>query len=189
MTRLAGWALLVLTGCAVLGLLYGASFPGEPSDVLYAAVLSLVALFVIWCVVAVALRGGAGRREWAVLLASPALVIAGIGLACTSVPLQLHWRAAQPSFERALQAFDNDAAFGRQPHRIAGYTVDSVGHRTDNFIDFVRHDDMNGFDGFAYSADGSAPRTVHQPAGDYVISWVKRLGPHWFAFQSYHTMR
>lgn len=123
------------------------------------------------------------------MLACPVLVIAGIVLACTSLPLQLHWWVAQPSFERALQAFDSDAAFGRQPHRFAGYSVDAISHRTDNFVDFSRRDDMNGSDGFAYSVDGSEPRTVHQPAGDHVIASAKRLGPRWFAFQSYHTMR
>jgi hypothetical protein len=25
--------------------------------------------------------------------------------------------------------------------------------------------------------------------GCAVIAWAKQLGPHWFAFESYHTMR
>jgi hypothetical protein len=187
--RIASWVLLALTGCAVLGLLYGMSFPGEPSGAFYVAALALVPLFVIWCVVGIALRRTAGRRTWAVMLAGPALAIAGIVLACTSVPLQLHWRLAQPSFERALDAFDSDATFGHQPHRIAGYSVDAISRRADNFVDFSRRDDMNGWDGFAYSADGSEPQTVHLSGSDYVIAWAKRLGPHWFAFESYHTMR
>lgn len=188
MTRFAGWVLLVLTGCAVLGLLYGMSFPGEPSDAFYIGALALVPLFIIWCGVGIALRGRAGRRDRAVMLASPALVIVGIGLACTNVPLQLHWRVAQSAFEADLTAFESDETFGHQPHRIAGYTVEDISRRTDNFIEFSRRDDMNGSDGFTYSVDGSAPQTVHHVASDYVMASVKRLGPHWFAFQSYHTM-
>lgn len=187
--RIAGWALLVLAGGAVLGQLYGASFPGEPSGAFYVATLALIPLFAIWCVVGVALRRSAGRRDWAVMLASPVLVIVGIVLICTSVPLQLHWLAVRPSFERALQEFNDDASVGAHPHRIADYPIDHVAHRTDNFVDFAYRNDENGWDGFAYSADGNAPQTVHQPSGDYVIASAKRLGPHWFAFQSYHTMR
>lgn len=186
--RVAGWALLVLTGCAVLGQLYGASFPGEPSGAFYVATLALIPLFVIWCVGGIALRRKARRRDWAMMLASPLLVIAGIALVCTSIPLQLHWRIAQPGFERALQAFDEDATTGDEPHRIAGYPIDHIARRADNFVDFTRRNDENGWDGFAYSDDGSAPQTVHQPAGDYVIASVARLGPHWFAFQSFHTV-
>ncbi|MGW4097924.1 hypothetical protein [Mycobacterium sp. NPDC004974] len=185
--RIAGWALLTLTGFAVVGQLYGASFPGDPSDIFYVATLASIPLLVIWCVVGVALRRTAGRRDWAVMLASPALVIAGIALICTNVPLQLHWRMAQPSFERALQAFNQDATFGKHPGHIAGYPIEYISGRSDNFVDFTYRDDQNGWNGFAYSADGSAPQTEHKSSGDYVISWTKRLGPHWFAFQSYHT--
>lgn len=186
--RIAGWALLALTGCAVVGLVYGSSFPGEPSGVFYVAALALVPLFVIWCVVGIALRRKAGRWDWAVMLASPALVIAGIVLVCTTVPLQLHWRMAQPSFERARQAFDEDATFGKHPGHIAGYPIEHISRGADNFVTFTYRDDQNGWNGFAYSADGSAPRTEHNVAGDNVIGWAKQLGPHWFAFQSYHTM-
>ncbi|ART69622.1 hypothetical protein BTO20_14395 [Mycobacterium dioxanotrophicus] len=186
--RIASWVLLVLTASAVLGLLYGMSFPGEPSDAFYIAALALVPLFVVWCVIGIALRRRAARRDWVAMLACPVLIVAGIALACTSIPLQLHWWVAQPSFEAALTAFESDETFGHQPHHIGGYTVEDISRRTDNFVDFSRRDDMNGADGFAYSVDGSAPQTVHHAAGDYVMASVKRLGPHWFAFQSYHTM-
>ncbi|ORA35583.1 hypothetical protein [Mycobacterium aquaticum] len=186
--RIASWVLVALTATAVLGLLYGMSFPGEPSDAFYISALALVPLFVIWCVVAIVLLRKAARRDWVMTLACPVLVVGGIALACTSVPLQLHWWAAQPSFEAALTAFESDETFGHRPHHIAGYTVEDISRRTDNFIDFSRRDDMNGSDGFAYSVDGSAPQTVHHVESDYVMASVKRLGPHWFAFQSYHTM-
>lgn len=188
MMRFAGLGLLALTGCAVAGLLYGVSFPGGPSDAFHVAALALVPLFAIWCVVRSALRRKAGQRDRTVLLASPALAIAGIMLACTTIPLQLHWRWAQPSFERALQSVERDANFGNHPSHIAGYAIEYIGRRTDNFVDFTYSNDVNGRDGFAYSADGSAPQTEHSSSGDYVIDWAKRLGPHWFAFQSYHTM-
>ncbi|GAS90348.1 hypothetical protein [Mycolicibacterium brisbanense] len=186
--RIANWVLLALTASAVVGMLYGMSFPGEPSDAFIVAALTLVPLFIVWCVVAVVLWLKGGRRDWPAILACPVLVIAGIALACTNIPLQLHWWVAQPSFEAALTAFESDETFGHRPHRIAGYTVEDISRRTDNFVDFSRRDDMNGADGFAYSVDGSPPETVHHAASDYVMASVKRLGPHWFAFQSYHTM-
>ncbi|MEV0671734.1 hypothetical protein [Mycobacterium sp. NPDC050441] len=186
--RGASWVLLALTGCAVLGLLYGSSFPGEPSDAFYFAALALVPLFVSWCVVGIALRRKAGRWDRVLMVASPALVITGIVLVCTSVPLHLHWRMAQPSFDRALQTFTGDAAFGRHPGHIAGYPIEYIARRTDNFVDFTYRDDQNGWNGFAYSVDGNAPQTEHKSSGDYVIASAKRLGAHWFAFQSYHTM-
>lgn len=78
--------------------------------------------------------------------------------------------------------------FGKHPEHIAGYPIEYISGRADNFVDFTYRDDQNGWNGFAYSADGNPPQTEHKSSGDYVIGWAKRLGPHWFAFQSYHTM-
>jgi hypothetical protein len=76
--------------------------------------------------------------------------------------------------------------FGQHPAHIADYPIQHFARRTDNFVDFTYRNDQNGWDGIAYSADGSAPHTVQRPAGDHVIASAKLLGAHWFAFQSYH---
>lgn len=190
MKRFAGWGLPILVGCALLGMMVGASAPGEPLMIFDISALLLFALAFGWLVAVIRLLSSSGRgpRRWIAAAVPPALTLVAFLLIHAGVPIQIRWYTAQPSFERALQAFDRDADFGSRPGNIAGYPVEYIARRADNFVEFTYRDDQNGWNGFAYSADGSAPQTEHKSSGDYVIDWAQRLGPHWFAFQSHHTV-
>ncbi|MGV0784869.1 hypothetical protein [Mycolicibacterium sp. XJ775] len=190
MTRFAGWVLPIVVGFVLIGVMVGASAPGDPGILFYISALLLFALAFAWLVAVVRLLSGSGRRprQWIAVVAPPILTLVAFLLIHAGVPIQIRWYTAQPAFERALQAFNENATFGEHPGHIAGYPIEYISGRADNFVDFTYRDDQNGWNGFAYSADGNPPQTEHKSSGDYVIGWAKRLGPHWFAFQSYHTM-
>lgn len=180
--RTANWIVLALTTVAVGALMYGMSFPGEPSDAFFISVMAMVPLFVIWCIVGIVGWTGGTRRDRAVILAGPALVLVGVGLSGTHVPLKLHWWVARPAFERALAVPDT-----RSIGPVAGYPAADI-FRDDNFVDFCYRNDMNGSDCFAYSTDGTPPQTKRRVGGESLVTSVKRLGAHWFALERYHTM-
>lgn len=111
MTRFAGWVLPIVVGFVLIGVMVGASAPGDLGILFYISALLLFALAFAWLVAVVRLLSGSGRRprQWIAVVAPPILTLVAFLLIHAGVPIQIRWYTAQPAFERALQAFNENA--------------------------------------------------------------------------------